>query len=57
MEWSGRDQYFVIRLSQMVYLVVIMGMVLPSERFPGGRPRYIRLIVVKFDIDDTVTCS
>jgi hypothetical protein len=56
MEWSERDQYFFMRLSEMVYLVVIMGMVLTSEIFPGGRPRYIRLRVVKFDIDDTVTC-
>jgi hypothetical protein len=55
MEWSKRDQHFGMRLSQVVYLVVIMGMVLPSERFPGGRPRYIRLRVVKFDIDGTVT--
>jgi hypothetical protein len=57
MEWSGRDHYFVMRLPQVVYLVVRMGMVLSSERFPGGRPRYIRLRVVKFDIDDTLTCS
>jgi hypothetical protein len=57
MEWSERDHYFVMLLYQMVYVVVRLGMVLPYERFPGGRPRYIRLIVVKFDIDDTVTCS
>jgi hypothetical protein len=41
----------------MLYLVVRMGMELPSEIFPGGRPRCIRLRVVKFYIDDTVTCS
>jgi hypothetical protein len=57
MDWSERDQHFVMRLSEMVYLVVRMGMVFPSERFPGIRPRYIHLRVVKFDIDDTVTCS
>jgi hypothetical protein len=34
-----------------------MVMVLPYERFPGGRPRYIHFRVFKFDIDDTVTCS
>jgi hypothetical protein len=56
-EWSEQYHYFVMCLSQMVYLVVRMGMVLPSERFPGGRPRYICLRVVKFDIDDNVTCS
>jgi hypothetical protein len=57
MESSERDQYFVMRLSQMVYLVVIVSMVLPSERFPGGRLIYFRPRVVKFNIDYTVTCS
>jgi hypothetical protein len=57
MEWSERDHYVIMRLSQMVYLVARMGMVLPSERFPGGRQRYIRLRIVNFDVDDTVTCS
>jgi hypothetical protein len=57
MEWSERETYFVMFLFQMVYLVLRMGMVFPSERFSGGRPRYIRLRVVKFDIDYTVTCS
>jgi hypothetical protein len=35
-EWSERDQYFVMRLSQMVYLVVRIGMDMPTESFPGG---------------------
>jgi hypothetical protein len=53
MEWSERDQYFVIHLSEMLYLVVRMGMELPSEILPGGRPRYIRPRVDKFYIYDT----
>jgi hypothetical protein len=57
MEWSERDQYFAMRLSEFVYLVVRMGMELPADMFPGGRPSYICLIIFKFDIDDNVTCS
>jgi hypothetical protein len=56
-EWSERGHYFFVRLSEMVYLVARIGMELPTERFPGGRPRYIRLRIIKFDIDDTVICS
>jgi hypothetical protein len=44
-------------INAVLSLVVRMGVVLPSERFPGGQPRYIHLRVVKFDIDDTVKCS
>jgi hypothetical protein len=40
-----------------MYLVVRIGMELPTEKFPGGKPRYTCLRIVKFDIDDTVTCS
>jgi hypothetical protein len=57
MEWSERDTYFAMRLSEMRYLVLRMGMELSSERFLGGRPRYIHLRVVKLYTDDTVKCS
>jgi hypothetical protein len=57
MKWSERDHYFFIHLSEMVYLVLRMGMELPTESLSVGRPRYVRLIIVKFDIDNTVTCS
>jgi hypothetical protein len=57
MEWSERDHYFFMRISQVVYLFVGIGMVLPSKRFLGGRPRYFRIRVVKLDINDTLTCS
>jgi hypothetical protein len=36
LDWSERDHYFFMRLSKCVYLVVRIGMELPTKKFFGG---------------------
>jgi hypothetical protein len=48
---TSNNNYFVKRMSQLLFLVVAKKVELNPNDIPGGRPHIIRLRVVQFEVD------
>jgi hypothetical protein len=54
---TSNNNYFVKRISQLLFLVVNKNVELNPNDIPGCRPQIIRLRVVHFEVDGSVCCS
>jgi hypothetical protein len=54
---SGKNNYFVKSMGQLLLFVVAKIVELNPNAIPGGRPQIVRLRVVQFEVDGSVCCS
>jgi hypothetical protein len=54
---TSKNNYFVKRMSQLLFLVVAEKVELNPNAIPGGRPQIVWLRVVQFKVDVSCCCS
>jgi hypothetical protein len=54
---TGKNNYFVNSMGQLLFFVVAKIVELNPNAIPGGQPQIVRLRVVKFEVDGSVCCS
>jgi hypothetical protein len=54
---TGKNNYFVKSMGQLLFFVVAKIFELDPNAIPGGRPQIFRLRVVQFEVYGSVCCS